>query len=148
MNFLGRPLMRNIALRTNLMGMRNLGKPALPLRFTLARPVASSVSGKPGSQSLEHAATNIKEEVGNSAADLAKVIAACNVNQDSVGPTRTESFVRRASCQRVEFKITAVIVAWYNATGSVRRADAYDGFRTRRCVIFFLQGLSKTIRID
>src|SRR6266550_179071 len=103
MNFLGRPLMRNIALRTNIMGMRNLGKPMvtrMPLRFTFARPVASSVSGKPGSQSLEHAATNIKEEVGNSAADLAKVIAACNVTQDSVGPTGSESFVRRPSRQR------------------------------------------------
>ncbi|KAF8350405.1 hypothetical protein F5887DRAFT_939031 [Amanita rubescens] len=96
MNFLGRPLIRNIALRTNRMGMRNLGKPMvtrMPLRFTLARPVASSVSGKPGSQSLEHAATNIKEEVGNSAADLAKVIAACNVTQNSVGPTESESFL-------------------------------------------------------
>jgi hypothetical protein len=118
----------------------------MPLRFTLARPVASSVSGKPGSQSLEHAATNIKEEVGNSAADLAKVIAACNVTQDSVGPTGSESFVRRASRQRVMFKISVAIVAWHNATGPVRRADAYDGSRTRGCVTF--AGLSKTIRID
>lgn len=60
-----------------------------------ARTVASSVSGKPGSQTLEHAATNVKEELGNSAADLAKVIAGANLTQDSVVHTGTESFVSR-----------------------------------------------------
>lgn len=34
----------------------------------VVRSVASSVSGRPGSQTVGHAATNIKEEVGNSAA--------------------------------------------------------------------------------
>lgn len=83
------------------MGIRTLRRaeaPRMPSRLTglmvLHRSVASSVSGKPGSQSLEHAATNIKEEVGNSAADLAKVIAACNATRDTVGPTGADSFVR------------------------------------------------------
>jgi len=49
-----------------------------------ARHVASLVSGRPGSQTLEHAATNVKEELGNSASDLAKVIAGANVTQDAV----------------------------------------------------------------
>ncbi|KAH8099568.1 hypothetical protein BXZ70DRAFT_942344 [Cristinia sonorae] len=47
-----------------------------PLRSQLiVRGVASQVSGRPGSQTFEHATTNIKEEVGNSTADLAKSIA-------------------------------------------------------------------------
>ena len=64
--------------------------PAL-LNSTLlhARNVASSVSVRPGSQTLEHAATNIKEELGNSAADVAKVIAGANMTNDSVAPTNT-----------------------------------------------------------
>ena len=48
---------------------------------------------RPGSQTLEHAATNVKEELGNSAADLAKVISGANVTTDSVSDT--ESFVSR-----------------------------------------------------
>jgi len=39
------------------------------------RLVATSVSGRPASQTFEHAALNIKEEAGNSASDLAKMIA-------------------------------------------------------------------------
>ncbi|OCH92086.1 hypothetical protein OBBRIDRAFT_773995 [Obba rivulosa] len=50
------------------------------------RGVASSVSGRPGSQSLGQAATNIKEELGNSSSDLAKVIAGGNVFTDAVAP--------------------------------------------------------------
>jgi len=52
------------------------------------------VSMRPGSQSLEHAATNVKEELGNSATDLAKVIAAANVAGNSVVDSSAESFVR------------------------------------------------------
>jgi len=48
-------------------------QPRFPLLIT--RPVASSVSNRPGSQTLPHAAQNIKEETGNSASDLAKTIA-------------------------------------------------------------------------
>ena len=58
----------------------------------IVRSVASSVSGRPGSQTLEHAATNIREEVGNSAADLAKTIAGGNYFVDSVEPTQ-QTFV-------------------------------------------------------
>ena len=46
---------------------------------------------RPASQTLEHAATNVKEELGNSAADLAKVISGANMTTDSVSDT--ESFV-------------------------------------------------------
>ena len=101
MNFFGRPLLRNMSFRTNIMRtgtLRRLEPTRIPSRLTglmpFTRSVASSVSGKPGSQTLEHAATNIKEEVGNSAADLAKVIAACNVTREAVGPTGADSFVR------------------------------------------------------
>ncbi|KIL67170.1 hypothetical protein M378DRAFT_74364 [Amanita muscaria Koide BX008] len=77
---------------------RPMPRVTLAVKYTgaiLSRSVASSVSGKPGSQSLKHAATNIKEEVGNSAADLAKVIAANDPNmraKDSVDPTGAASF--------------------------------------------------------
>ncbi|KAH8813628.1 hypothetical protein DL96DRAFT_1505544 [Flagelloscypha sp. PMI_526] len=47
-------------------------------RFLIARSVASSVSSKPASQSFDQAALNVKEELGNSAGDLAKLIAAAN----------------------------------------------------------------------
>lgn len=50
------------------------------------RGAASSVSGRPGSQTLEHAAENIREELGNSTADLAKTIAGGNYYSDSVQP--------------------------------------------------------------
>ena len=57
------------------------------------RYVASLVSGRPGSQTLEHAATNVKEELGNSASDLAKVIAGANVTQDTIVNSGEDSFV-------------------------------------------------------
>ncbi|KAL6301612.1 hypothetical protein BKA93DRAFT_751827 [Sparassis latifolia] len=53
-----------------------------------ARGVASAVSGRPGSQSLGQAALNVREELGNSTSDLAKVIAGANVYADSVIPTQ------------------------------------------------------------
>ncbi|KAI6000944.1 hypothetical protein EDC04DRAFT_2871976 [Pisolithus marmoratus] len=40
-----------------------------------ARFAASSVSGRPGSQSVEHATQNVKEELGNSLTDWAREIA-------------------------------------------------------------------------
>lgn len=55
--------------------------------------VASSVSNRPGSQTLEHAATNIKEELGNSATDLAKGIAGANLTVDSVSDSSGDSFI-------------------------------------------------------
>ncbi|EPS94346.1 hypothetical protein FOMPIDRAFT_131244 [Fomitopsis schrenkii] len=50
----------------------------------LVRGAASSVSNKPGSQTIRQAAVNIKEELGNSGADLAKTIAGANWFQDAV----------------------------------------------------------------
>ncbi|TFK30273.1 hypothetical protein FA15DRAFT_663664 [Coprinopsis marcescibilis] len=60
--------------------------------FIQLRTVASSVSGRPGSQTLEHAATNVKEELGNSATDLAKAIAGANMASDSVTDHTGDSF--------------------------------------------------------
>jgi hypothetical protein len=57
------------------------------------RSIASLVSGRPGSQTFDHAATNVKEELGNSAADLAKVIAGANVAQDAISNSSEDSFV-------------------------------------------------------
>ncbi len=57
-----------------------------------ARHVASLVSGRAGSQTLDHEATNVKEQLANSASDLAKVIAGANVTQDAV-VNSGESFV-------------------------------------------------------
>lgn len=68
------------------------GTPALHGSL-FVRGVASQVSGRPGSQTFDHAATNIKEELGNSSADLAKSIAGGNVFTDAVSPTQ-QTFVR------------------------------------------------------
>ena len=67
--------------------------PRLLVNQLAVRGAASSVSGRPGSQTLEHAAENIREEVGQSAADLAKSIAGGNVYADNVEPTQ-QTFVR------------------------------------------------------
>ena len=48
---------------------------------------------RPGSQTLEHAATNVKEELGNSASDLAKVIAGANVTNGGIVDSGADSFV-------------------------------------------------------
>jgi hypothetical protein len=96
MNPLFRPILRSIIVRTTPLVIRRTACPnRLGVAATLlqARTVASSVSMRPGSQTLEHAATNVKEELGNSAADLAKVISGANVTTDSVSDT--ESFVSR-----------------------------------------------------
>lgn len=61
--------------------------------WEVKRGVASQVSGKPGSQTFEHAATNVKEELGNSAAELAKSIAGANNPVDSVVDHAGLSFV-------------------------------------------------------
>ena len=109
MNILSRSMLRTVvlrgsparfaALRHQAMAPKLARPPATYPRLVLSRSVASLVSGRPGSQTFEHAATNIKEEVGNSAADLAKAIAANDPKKarDSVDPTGTGSFV----CHRV-----------------------------------------------
>ena len=61
-----------------------------PQRYGQIRFAASGVSGRPGSQTLEHAALNVKEEVGNSAADWAKAIAGGNYFKDSVKVAQDE----------------------------------------------------------
>ncbi|KZV88294.1 hypothetical protein EXIGLDRAFT_619554 [Exidia glandulosa HHB12029] len=48
------------------------------------RQVASTVSGRPGSQSLPHAAQNIKEEVGNTAGDLARSLGGGALNVGAI----------------------------------------------------------------
>ena len=107
-----RPIFRTSAFRNPSLILRTgfkptpLARPATLLRPTVlsmvnpnaamwqVRSVASSVSNKPGSQTLEHAATNIKEELGNSATDLAKKIAGSNLIVDRAG----DSFVSISSC--------------------------------------------------
>ncbi|KAK0441103.1 hypothetical protein EV421DRAFT_1814113 [Armillaria borealis] len=64
-----------------------------PLLFLKSRTVASSVSNRPASQTFEHTATNIKEEAGNAASDVAKIIAGSNVTrQDVVTPNNSTFF--------------------------------------------------------
>ncbi|TFK36366.1 hypothetical protein BDQ12DRAFT_633986 [Crucibulum laeve] len=106
MNTLFRPLLRTSAFRVPPLALRRsqpIARPTVLNRAILnttalhARTVASNVSMKPGSQTLEHAATNVKEELGNSATDLAKVIAGANVTstQDAGGvvtPSGVASF--------------------------------------------------------
>jgi hypothetical protein len=94
MNLSLRSLSRPLRLRNSQLALR----PALSINSRPScrfREVATSVSGKPASQTLEHAALNVKEEVGNSAADLAKSIAGGYLTQPSPAPAgRSESFVR------------------------------------------------------
>jgi len=60
--------------------------------FQQHRAVASHVAGRPGSQTISQAAVNVREEVGNSTTDWAKVIAGGNFTADAVKPDR-ETFV-------------------------------------------------------
>ncbi|KAG7448285.1 uncharacterized protein BT62DRAFT_1074774 [Guyanagaster necrorhizus] len=70
-----------------------LSRPAVsPLIFFKSRTVASSVSNRPASQTFEHTATNIKEEAGNAASDVAKIIAGTNVIRDDVPPNKSTFF--------------------------------------------------------
>lgn len=97
MSSLVRPILRSIIVRNTPLAILRHTPIARPNRLGItatlfhARTVASSVSMRPASQTLEHAATNVKEELGNSAADLAKVISGANMTTDSVSDT--ESFV-------------------------------------------------------
>ena len=81
---------------------RSLVSPVAPLKGPvnllrgqlLVRGAASSVSGRPGSQTIRQAAVNIKEELGNSGADLAKTIAGANWFQDAVAANpKRDTFV-------------------------------------------------------
>ncbi|KAH7923537.1 hypothetical protein BV22DRAFT_1015179 [Leucogyrophana mollusca] len=95
MNTLFGPLSRSAALRRAPLALRRpsptlAGHPvALNFAQVHARFVASSVSGRPGSQTIKHARLNVKEEVGNSAADWARSIAAGGVfTVDNVTPKK------------------------------------------------------------
>jgi len=71
-----------------------LGSPLA--RVSMLQPrrfVASSVGSRPASQNLKHAALNIREEVGNSAADAARSIAGGNMATDYVPPEKNSSFI-------------------------------------------------------
>jgi len=96
MNSLFRPLLRSSFSRLPR-ALRHVQPIRLHSKLNPAplarRSVASLVSGRPGSQTLDHAATNVKEELGNSAADLAKVIAGANVGQDAISNSSEDSFV-------------------------------------------------------
>jgi hypothetical protein len=105
MNSILSPLARSGLLRRApivLRGPHACLYPSLTTKTLLQRPTllqarfaASSVSNKPGSQTLEHAAQNVREEVGNSAADWAKTIAGGNFTQDSVKTDDTDpTFVK------------------------------------------------------
>lgn len=60
------------------------------------RGAANNVSGRPGSQSAGHAAQNVKEEVGNSAADWAKTIAGGHfADTDTIKSDGDPTFVSR-----------------------------------------------------
>lgn len=93
MSALSRPL-RAVALASALRSSRRFQfsshRSILPLLH--ARSAASSVSGRPGSQTIEHARLNVKEEVGNSLTDWARSIAGGVFTVDSVKPTK-DSFV-------------------------------------------------------
>jgi hypothetical protein len=103
MNSILTPLARSGILRRApivLRGPHARLHPSLTSKTFLQRPAllqarfaASSVSNKPGSQTFEHAAQNVKEEVGNSAADWAKTIAGGNFTQDSVKIDKDPTFV-------------------------------------------------------
>lgn len=71
-------------------------RPSQILRIATAlqqhRAVASHVSGRPASQTISQAALNVREEVGNSTTDWAKVIAGGNYTSDTVKTDR-ETFV-------------------------------------------------------
>ncbi|KIY70303.1 hypothetical protein CYLTODRAFT_451867 [Cylindrobasidium torrendii FP15055 ss-10] len=64
-----------------------------PAPLLLRRSVASSVSNRPASQAFDHAATNIKEETGNLAADVAKTIAGSNMTTQLASSLKEDTFV-------------------------------------------------------
>lgn len=74
-----------------------------------ARFAASSVSGRPGSQSVEQAAQNVREEVGNSLTDWARSIAGGVFTVDIVKPT-VDSFVGITSAIATKVPTPALVM--------------------------------------
>jgi hypothetical protein len=103
MNSFLRPLSRSAPLRNAPLALRPPSRfqnaprstarlVAINLPQVYVRFAASSVSGRPGSQTLDHAKLNVKEEVGNSLTDWARSIAGGVFTVDSVKPVK-DSFV-------------------------------------------------------
>ncbi|KAI0076448.1 hypothetical protein K474DRAFT_1644947 [Panus rudis PR-1116 ss-1] len=100
--YLRRPLSTSTKLQNPLLSISARSSPPTLSKATTYFPnhgqlyirgVASQVSGRPASQTIEHAATNIKEELGNSSADLAKSIAGGNVFTDAVSAPTKDTFL-------------------------------------------------------
>ena len=72
--------------------------PAVASMLQPRRSVATSVGSRPASQNIRHAALNIREEVGNSAADAARSIAGGNMATDYVPSDKQTSFVSLQTC--------------------------------------------------
>lgn len=132
MHALCRPILRNFAPRN--VPLSFFAKPSpitRPLGLGLARNpilmrnIASSVTNQPGSQSLEHAATNVKEEIGNSTKDLAKAIAGANVTTDAVSDSSAESFVRLQVS--IEFSRSIATLDWNHHLNRLPGSPAIDG---------------------
>lgn len=110
------------------------------------RGVASSVSGRPGSQTPAQAAQNVKEEVGNSAADLARTIAGGNYHRDDVTPEERTfvcylfSHLSVLIEREVVIEIHSVlsIVECYQFSGFVRPETICCRWSPRRCSLHFL----------
>ncbi|EIW84873.1 hypothetical protein CONPUDRAFT_162195 [Coniophora puteana RWD-64-598 SS2] len=98
-------LFRSSAIRRAPLALRTAAKPqplsrpaqlaalgGLNANTIHVRFAASSVANRPGSQTVEHATQNVKEEVGNSAADWARSIAGGSINVGSVTPSK-DNFV-------------------------------------------------------
>jgi len=81
-----RPAARSLTLLSTLSSRISHPVSRLGLRFA-----ANSVTNRPGSQTIEHAAINVREEFGNSASDLAKTIAGGVLNADAVKPLKPEA---------------------------------------------------------
>jgi hypothetical protein len=72
--------------------------------FQQQRGEASRVSGRPASQTFSQATLNVREEVGNSATDWAKVIAGGNVTDDAV---KTDKHTFVSGClDRKDFRLS------------------------------------------
>ena len=119
MNTLFSPFSRAATLRRASLAVRRPPQLQDPSRFAArstsinvaqvhARFAASSVSGRPGSQSIEHARQNVKEEVGNSMTDWARSIAGGVFTVDSVKPSK-DSFVCVRWCEDVQSLLTSSI---------------------------------------
>ena len=81
--------------RTPVLRGRSLPLRTLPrLQVISRRNEATAVTGRPASQTIEQAALNVKEEVGNSARDIAKSIAGSPITAETTAPAgKDESFV-------------------------------------------------------